>query len=76
MISHFEFLDAKFEHQFASAQLGNSLFTLEAQLSLEYINIINYEVKQAISNIPEQLYRYVSNLGAKDKCNKTLTFAE
>ncbi|CAN5233856.1 hypothetical protein BH23BAC2_BH23BAC2_25050 [soil metagenome] len=76
MNSHFEPTNAKFEHQFASALLDDSLFTHQEHLRLAYIHNSNYGVIPAISNIPEQLYRYVSNLGAKDKCNKTLTVAD
>lgn len=39
-------------------------------------NHISNRVKLVISNISEQLYRYISNLGAKDKFYKALRVAD
>ena len=75
MPNHLQFTDLDFEQQFRNCKLDPSDFTHEAHLRLAWINIEMYGIDTAITNIQDQLERFVASVGAKDKYNKTLTIA-
>lgn len=73
MITHYQLNDTEFELEFAKTNLDTKLFNHEAHLRIAWIHIKKYGLEKAISNITHQLFNFVSNLGAKDKYNETLT---
>lgn len=75
MENHLEISDTAFEREFENGSFNPEWFTHEAHLRLAWIHIRKYGKKQAILNISEQLFNFVSLLGAQHKYNKTLTIA-
>jgi hypothetical protein len=75
MTNHLELTDETFENLFSTYQLNPELFTHEAHLRLAWIHIKKYGEAQAIENISNQLLNFVTQLGAADKYNKTVTIA-
>lgn len=75
MERHFTLTDEEFEKQFREGLLNAALFTHEAHLRLAWIHIRKYGVAAAIENIPCQLQRFVTALGARHKYNETVTIA-
>ena len=75
MTSHLELSDDAFEKLFSACQLNPELFTHEAHVRLAWIHLKKYGEAQAIENIFIQLLNFVTQLGAADKYNKTVTIA-
>jgi len=75
MKDHYQFTDTELESQFSNCTLEASLFNHEAHIRLAWIHVKKYDIDEAIINVDEQLIKFVSSLGARDKYNKTLTIA-
>ena len=75
MQDHYKLNDVEFVRQFKNGSLDPKLFSHEAHIRLAWIHINNYGIDIAIENIDEQLLKYTTSLGAKDKYNKTVTVA-
>jgi hypothetical protein len=75
MHDHNQLNDDAFETQFKNCSLNPKLFSHEAHIRLAWIHIKKYGVDKAITNIDNQLLRYVESLNARDKYNKTVTIA-
>lgn len=73
MEEHFKLTDSEFELKFENASLNPEVFTHEAHLRLAYIHIQKYGQEQAVKNICSQLLKFVTQLGAAAKFNKTVT---
>jgi hypothetical protein len=72
MINHLELSDDAFESLFSTCQLNPKLFTHEAHVRLAWIHVTKYGVETAVTNIVNQLYQFVTKVGAVDKFNLTL----
>lgn len=70
-----QLIDQDFEEEFYACSLDPKLFSHEAHLRLTWIHINKYGIDKALSNIPNQIKRYVASLGAQDKYNETVTIA-
>ena len=75
MGNHLSLSDLEFEFQFQNCELDPLDFTHEAHLRLAWINIQRYGIDRAVTNIQDQLKRFVKHAGVKDKYNTTLTIA-
>jgi len=75
MESHFELTDNEFEEQFQACTLSPAIFSHEAHLRLAWIHITKYGIDRAVTNITEQLLKFVDYVGAAGKYNKTVTVA-
>lgn len=75
MSSHFELTDLEFEQQLKAGTFNPEWFNHEAHIRLAWIHINKYGVEKAIIHVCSQLLTFVSQLGARDKYNKTLTVA-
>ncbi|MBT31671.1 MAG: hypothetical protein CMO01_18600 [Thalassobius sp.] len=75
MEKHFQLSDAVFELQFEEGRLDPAMFSHEAHLRLAWIHLHNYGMERACNNICCQIKNYASQLGLKDKYNKTVTVA-
>jgi len=75
MNAHLDFSDSEFEKQFRDGKLDPSLFNHEAHVRLAWIHINTYGIEAACDTVSNQILSYVSQLGATDKFNKTLTIA-
>lgn len=75
MEKHFELSDKEFVQQFNDCTLNPEIFSHEAHLRLAWINIHQYGIEQAETNIQYQLQQFVAFVGVKDKYNTTLTIA-
>ena len=75
MASHFDLSDTEFLQQFIGCEFKPADFSHEAHLRLAWINISQYGIEKAETNIQNQLQNFVESVGAKNKYNKTLTVA-
>lgn len=75
MESHYEFNDESFERAFAGGSFPASVFNHEAHVRLAWVHVTKYGVDQAVENVNTQLLAFVTQLGAAEKYNKTLTTA-
>ncbi|WP_437368575.1 hypothetical protein [Maribacter litoralis] len=75
MNTHYSLTDLDFEEQFKRGILNPEIFDHESHLRLAWLHINKYGVKKAEEHIHDQLFAYVSHLGAGHKYNKTLTIA-
>ncbi|MGE5108664.1 MAG: hypothetical protein ACM3H8_14060 [Sphingobacteriales bacterium] len=75
METHYQLNDAEFEKQFEDCVLDPGLFSHEAHLRLAWIHLKKYGINKATQNICQQILKFASHLGQKDKFNKTLTVA-
>jgi hypothetical protein len=75
MDNHLELTDREFEEKFKDGTFNPELFSHEAHIRLAWIHINKYGHLKAIENICSQLLIFVTQLGVKDKFNKTLTVA-
>ncbi|QNJ98339.1 hypothetical protein [Constantimarinum furrinae] len=75
MEAHFKLTDREFIREFKSGNLKPLEFTHEAHIRLAWIQITTYGIDTALQIIPKQIQSYVSNIGAYDKYNHTLTIA-
>ncbi len=75
MEKHFDLSDREFEDRFANGTFDPTLFSHEAHLRLAWIHVTNNGEAMAIKNVCDQLMRFVTLVGAKDKYNHTLTIA-
>lgn len=75
MEKHFSLTDPEFLKQFADCTLDPAVFSHEAHLRLAWIHIRESGLKDAITNIRDQLKQYVKKLGAEHKYNETVTVA-
>ncbi len=75
MSNHYALTDLEFEQKFERGNFDPEWFSHEAHIRLAWIHINKYGLEKAIENVCLQLVNFVTQLGVKDKFNKTLTVA-
>jgi len=73
MEHHSALSDSEFEQQFQSCTFPPTLFSHEAHLRLAWIHLQRYGLTQALRNIEQQLFQFVTHLNEQDKYHHTLT---
>ena len=75
MEAHYQLSDQEFVYQFENIILDPKLFSHEAHLRIAWIYIKNNNIDYAIAQLREQLIKFVTHLGAREKYNETVTVA-
>lgn len=73
MEAHYQLNDDEFDKSFSKCTLNPAIFSHEAHLRLAWIKIQRSGLDPAEKEIQKQLQNFVTQIGAKDKYNETVT---